>query len=284
MHGERNGMRHGRGTSDPRASTLVYDAIAGDCRASSEPRGLFDPERRCWRALVGRRRSSSRPSTILSWECATRVSAAGTSIDLGSTERSGVDWLVLPMPRPLRPSWCLVVLPAAGPGLGRPEGNEGTGRLRVRGAVGPDVPEPALRLWDRGRQPDAERMRVGDDRDGVGSRRDEESEHVVIGRLIRRLRISDPPERSRPWQRPSCARRSTWRPSSGSEGSASGDRRGGGGPGSARVSIAAAPAGCETTLISMSATTHSRSVPPGPQLCFGRGRVARLAARGQPAR
>jgi hypothetical protein len=74
--------------------------------------------------------------------------------------------------------------------------NPGDDETVVKGGWGPCCPEPALRAWgqevvdrlsDNGQK---ETRRLADTRMD-----DEESDHVVIGRLIRRLKISDAPQR-----------------------------------------------------------------------------------------
>jgi putative nucleotidyltransferase with HDIG domain len=199
MHGEsKSGGTSIRGTGDAGASTRGYRATAEDlAREFGAPAGLFDPESRCWRALVGApegRFPGGDDSLVLA--CRSNESRAGRASVRRRAEDPDVIWLVLPLPR--TPSTELVAWlgfrAAEAPPQPPRDGSEGIDREPI--SWGPSCPEPALRLWG---QQAVNRMQSGV---GIGavapagdSRRDEESEHVVIGRLIRRLRISDSPDR-----------------------------------------------------------------------------------------
>src|SRR5262249_23045452 len=112
-------------------------------------------------------------------------------------------WLVLPMPE--MPGANLVGFAGFRMASDRRAGPQGPGA--ATGAVprslsevswGPSCPDPALRLWGQqaiNRIRSGWGMASGGPATAVGAPPVEESEHVIIGRLIRRLRISDPPHR-----------------------------------------------------------------------------------------
>src|SRR5947208_1840042 len=131
MHGERNGNGGTvRGTSDPRASTLVDDAIAGDlAREFGAPVGLFDPERRCWRALVGAPEELfPAVDDSLLGVCHSSETRQGRASIWDRPSDPESTWLVLPMLRPLLAELVALVgfSRSADPAAVRPQGNGGT--------------------------------------------------------------------------------------------------------------------------------------------------------------
>jgi putative nucleotidyltransferase with HDIG domain len=200
------GNRNGAGcavleTNDAGASTVAYGAIAEDlAREFGAPVGIFDPDRGTWRAVVGAPETGF-PEIDDVLRSMTRSSEMqrGQVMVWHRPGNGGETWLVLPMPRDRAGE--LVALIGFASSKDRREARDGgLGRANPEAPSGvtwgPKCPEPALRLWGqdvltRIRKDYGMKMAGVEDR----SQRDEESEHVVIGRLIRRLRISDPPER-----------------------------------------------------------------------------------------
>jgi putative nucleotidyltransferase with HDIG domain len=186
---------------DNGASTLAYSAIAEDlAKEFGAPVGMFDPDRRRWRVLVGAGEELFPPlDDLLFSVCRSYEMLQGRALVWQRPGRGDRVWLVLPTPRT---STCeLVALVAFRAGGHRASGpRRETAAKRDTGSgdlnLGPSCPEPALRLWG---QQAVNRMRsefgMGGSSAAAAPRRDTESDHVVIGRLIRRLRISDPPPR-----------------------------------------------------------------------------------------
>ncbi len=174
------------------AETLVHEFSA--------PVGIFDPDQGAWTLILGAAIEQFPGVDSLLQEVASsgglrlgRVAVWQRDEDLERT------WLVLPLPSAeagdlvafmgflaplqsrdsvLRPTELAAPVPG--------------------GAVtwGPACPEPALRAWGQqfvNRLQSDQDTRVFPVQPMVGD--DEESEHVVIGRLIRRMRIADSPSR-----------------------------------------------------------------------------------------
>ncbi len=188
-------------------SSLAYVAIAEDlAREFAAPVGLFDPDRRQWRALVGApERLFPAVDEALVAVCRSRETRQGSASVWHRAADPEPIWLVLPMPE--RPGAELVGFAGFRVASDRPTArpDPGAATTTVPGSEsepcwGPSCPDPALRLWG---QQAVNRLRSGWRQGSAGtttatpsgSTRGEESEHVIIGRLIRRLRISDPPHR-----------------------------------------------------------------------------------------
>ena len=277
MHVKRSGAGSAdRGSSEPGSSSLAYGAIAEDlAREFGAPMGLFDPDRRRWRALVGApERLFPAVDDALLAICRSNKTRQGWASVWHRADDPEPIWLVLPMPG--TPGAELVGFagfraasdrPAARRGRSATSGTEPGSDSEQR--WGPSCPDPALRLWG---QQAVNRIRSGYGMGSVGaataggSTRVEESEHVIIGRLIRRLRISDPPPRFQALA--TTVLRSSldvaavaWVPTDSREpvilgGSVEGlDAQG--------FRALPSPAGRETTLVVNDAvTSHSRRVPP----------------------
>jgi hypothetical protein len=187
--------------SDSEASSLACNAMAEDlAREFGAPVGLLDPEQRCWRVLVGAPEELfPRVDDSLLRVCRSTDVSQGRALVWHRRDEPEPIWLVLPIPR--TPTAAIVALVgfdnAKVSAETRRERSGETGPVAAGNVHwGPTCPEPALRLWG---QQAVGRMRnergLGAIAVAGGSKRDEESEYVVIGRLIRRLRISDPPDR-----------------------------------------------------------------------------------------
>jgi HD-GYP domain-containing protein (c-di-GMP phosphodiesterase class II) len=183
-------------------------------------------------------------------------------------------WLVLPMPE--TPGAELVGFAGFRATSDRPAARQELGAATApkpgpesEPRWGPSCPDPALRLWG---QQAVNRIRSGRGVGSVGAAtasrwtRVEESEHVIIGRLIRRLRISDPPHSFQSLA--TTVLRSSldvaavaWVPKDPREPVIIGGSVEGLDPQGFRA--LPSPTGRETTLISNDAdTSHSRRVPP----------------------
>ena len=146
------------------------------------PVGLFDPPSGTWLARYG---VSDEAFPAVDGETRALLVQGperGRVAIWGASFPSGVSWLWLPLPR----EWGSVV---AAVGFARTADTEPP----PRGSWGPVLPLPALRAWG---QSVADRLRAADDPRGAGeSQSIEGGEGVILARLIRRLRISDPPQR-----------------------------------------------------------------------------------------
>jgi putative nucleotidyltransferase with HDIG domain len=169
-------------------------------REFGAPVGLLDPDRRRWRAWVGAPEGlfPAVDDSLVSLCRSTEV-RQGRALVWSRPDDPEPLWLILPLP-PTATAELAAFLGFQIPkeraeprrnGIGA-TGNEAA----ANGHWGPTCPEPALRLWG---QHAVNRMRsergTGATAVAGGSRRAEESEQVVIGRLIRRMRVSDPPDR-----------------------------------------------------------------------------------------
>jgi len=166
----------------------------------SAPVGIFDPDQQAWRVILGAAEEQFPGVDSRLQEVARsnglrlgRVAVWRRDEDL---ERS---WLVLPLPSAeaadlvafvgfLAPTQPRDTVPRPAERAAPEPGDLGT--------WGPACPEPALRAWGQqfvNRLQSDHETRVH--RVQPTADDDEEGEHVVIGRLIRRMRISDTPAR-----------------------------------------------------------------------------------------
>jgi putative nucleotidyltransferase with HDIG domain len=151
------------------------------------PVGLFDPPGGTWLTRHG-----AADDAFPAVDGETRALLAqgperGRVAIWGSSFTSGVTWLWLPLPR----DWGSVVAAA---GFAKTAATAAP----PEGRWGPVCPLPALRAWG---QSVADRLRAaGDPRGTRGDETDNRSDvdggaGVILARLIRRFRISDPPDR-----------------------------------------------------------------------------------------
>lgn len=170
------------------------------------PVGLFDPRAGVW---LARRGAADEAFPAVDGETRARLSQGpeqGRVALWESAAPGGAIWVWLPLPR----EWGALVAAAgfASDAQARPPGG---------GTWGPVCPLPALRAWG---QSVADRLR--DHRGGEPGERSgrEGGEGTILARLIRRFRISDPPER---FQQLACnalraalrARLTAWVPAAG---------------------------------------------------------------------
>jgi hypothetical protein len=163
------------------------------------PVGIFDARAKRWRVAVGADEAQfpGVSDQLLSKSRSIELKL-GQVILWKRPEDRGKVWLLLPVSVPGAEAFVAVagfrIVSGARPGAG-PNDSRSLGESSDHVRWGPNCPEPALLAW--GQQVVS---RLGSER---GMRlapataprsRDEESERVVIGRLIRRLRISDPPQ------------------------------------------------------------------------------------------
>ncbi len=172
--------------------TLVREFLA--------PVGIFDPGQRAWTVILGAAEEQFPGVDSLLQEVA---SSSGLRLGRVAVWRRDEDlkrsWLVLPLPSAEAADLVAFVgfLAPPQPRDSVPRPTElAASEPRDLGTWGPACPEPALRAWGQqfvNRLQSEHETRVcpvqpADDDD-------EEGEHVVIGRLIRRMRISDSPSR-----------------------------------------------------------------------------------------
>lgn len=187
-------MAHPGTGSEFRAVRLgeVGAAIAGGARVDAEldelaallgrefsaPIGLFDPAIGCWRRRIGAPEGAfPGPET-----CRTDACRAGVFRPEGE---SGPAWLILKAPTRCGRAFLAV----AGFAGSRPGGGDGGTTW------GPSCPEPALRAWG---QAVSDRLHAEVDRRPATAADDSQSAAKppsVADRLIRRMRVSDAPER-----------------------------------------------------------------------------------------
>jgi putative nucleotidyltransferase with HDIG domain len=201
-HADRTGLRSKR-------DSISGPGVAGDgirllgnmmAREFSAPVGIFDPNDPAWKLIVGAEEEQfPRVDNRL-------LEVAGSSgLRLGRVavwrreEDLEQSWLVLPLPSAEAADLVAFV------GFRAPTQPRSTVTRPIEPAVrepgdlgrwGPACPEPALRAWGQqfvNRQQSDHETRVYPVQPTADD--DEESEHVVIGRLIRRMRISDSPAR-----------------------------------------------------------------------------------------
>ena len=185
---------HEAAPSDAAGSASHWVAMAAElAREFSAPVGLFDPRGKLWRAIVGANEAHFP-------EISDPLMRAVRSSELGQGHvliwRRSVDraraWLLMPVPGGL------VAVAGFHAAVDSPDGRAGRDGCRSEAAPGcvrwgPVCPEPALRAWGeqvagQNRQtqksePDSRSVALSADGD----------KGIAINRLIRRLRISDPP-------------------------------------------------------------------------------------------
>ncbi|HWE40321.1 MAG TPA: HD domain-containing phosphohydrolase, partial [Isosphaeraceae bacterium] len=159
----------------PQDDDALADWLA---REFDAPIGLLEPSAPYWRARLGAPTDAFPDPTAIAAEARGRGSA-GAGL-WRPDPAAGPSWLVIPLARP--GSADLLALAGFGPG---PDGVP----------WGPPCPERALRAWG---QAIADRVRAEADTriippagEGLGA----DGNDTVADRLVRRLRVSDPPER-----------------------------------------------------------------------------------------
>jgi putative nucleotidyltransferase with HDIG domain len=175
--------------------TLVHDLA----KEFTAPVGIFDPRAKRWRALAGadQMHFPAVSDPLLSKSRSIELKL-GQVVLWKRPEDRGRIWLLLPV-SVIHGEWC-VAMAGFRTGAGSrsavsPSESRGQGETIEQVRWGPVCPENALMAW--GQQVLSRLQTDGGARlaPAVPPRsRDEESERVVIGRLIRRLRISDPPQ------------------------------------------------------------------------------------------
>jgi len=174
------------------AQTLVHEFSA--------PVGIFDPDQRVWTVILG-----AAMEQFPGVDSRLQEVAGSSGLRLGRVAiwRRDEDlertWLVLPLPSAEAADLVAFVGFLASPQ--HRDSLPGPSELAApvpgdTGTWGPACPEPALRAWGQqfvNRLQDDHETRVFPVQAAADD--DEEGEHVVIGRLIRRMRISDSPSR-----------------------------------------------------------------------------------------
>jgi hypothetical protein len=166
----------------------------------SAPVGVLDPDQRVWRAIIGA------PEHHFPRVDSQLLEVAGSSgLRLGRValwhrkEDPELVWLILPLPSAEAADLVAFVSFRAPVQTGSevPRPGDPAGPEKDDSATwGPVCPEPALRAWGQqvvNRLQSNHETRVYPVQPTPSG--DEENEHVVIGRLIRRMRISDSPAR-----------------------------------------------------------------------------------------
>ncbi len=156
------------------------EPLASDlAREFDAPAGLLDPLARAWRSRAGAP-DGAFPDADDAAVASAGPADQGRAIVWRPEPGSGPSWLGLPVPRP--EGACLVAWLGFAPDS-----------PADRGLWGAPCPEPALRAWG---QAVAERLRVeagGRIPPAIGGGM--AREHPLPERLVRRLRVNDPPER-----------------------------------------------------------------------------------------
>ncbi len=178
----------------PASSLELAQGLAGEFAA---PVGIFEPGRRQWVALFGAGESILPDiDELLRSDLISDELLAGQAMLWRGQEGLGRIWLVLAVPSSEgRALAAFVGFLSPGHPSGSRFGPNGRPSERPPDGVkwGMPCPEPALCAWGR---EVANRLREpagGTDHRRAPADRDEESERQVVGRLIRRLRISVPP-------------------------------------------------------------------------------------------
>ena len=193
MHGSKTqSASKERPGGEPVASAVVggVDALARRLSAEfSAPVGLLDPRSGGWLARLGG------PAEVfpgLSLGLTAAAAAHGKAVVWHGDAAAGADWLLVPVPSESGP-----LVAAAGFATTH---DAGPNPSPVR--WGPVCPEPALRAWgqfvaDQFRAAAATAVESTPPTSASAPARSqpEGSERQIVARLIRRLRISDPPER-----------------------------------------------------------------------------------------
>jgi HD-GYP domain-containing protein (c-di-GMP phosphodiesterase class II) len=162
------------------------------------PVGVFDPRARCWCAISGAGCSQFPPiDERLAKKTSSSELGLGQVVVWRDPEDRRLLWLLLPLSgADVDGEVALVGFRALSPQPGTSSPHQIDEPDHQRGCVnwGPVCPEPALRAWG---QQVANRMReeqeARTDLSSSTKSSDQEASGVVIGRLTRRLRISDPP-------------------------------------------------------------------------------------------
>jgi putative nucleotidyltransferase with HDIG domain len=184
--------------SEPAGSPPSLEVAQGLAREFSAPVGIFEPGRRRWVAVIGAGASilPEIDETLGRTLIADKLFAGRITLWRGQ-ENLGRIWLAIAVPSSEGRARLAFIgfLSPSQPRGSRVESNGRAGDGLSDGFTwGMPCPEPALCAWGR---EVANRLRdtagVMDQRP-VPVNRDEESERQVVGRLIRRLRISDPPQ------------------------------------------------------------------------------------------
>jgi putative nucleotidyltransferase with HDIG domain len=168
----------------------------------SAPVGIFDFDQRIWRVIVG---APQHDFPAIDSELDEVASSGGLRLGRVAlwrrSDASGPLWLVLPLPTSEAAE--LIAFVGFRPPMTQDDANvllarSGSASLTESSgpAWGPSCPEPALRAWG---QQAVNRLQSSHETRlypvGPLISGDAESEHVVIGRLIRRMRISESPRR-----------------------------------------------------------------------------------------
>jgi HD domain len=201
-HTDTNGLRNQRNANAGRGVAgdgirLIEEMLAHEFSA---PVGIFDPDQQAWRVILGAAEEQFPGVDSRLQEVA---SSSGLRLGRVAVWRRDEDlersWLVLPLPSAEAADLVAFVgfLAPTQPPETVPRPNERAApEPRDLGTWGPACPEPALRAWGQqfvNRLQSDHETRVYPVQPTADN--DEEGEHVVIGRLIRRMRISDSPTR-----------------------------------------------------------------------------------------
>ncbi len=195
IHGHRNADAHPGVT--PSGIRIVGESLV---REFSAPVGIFDPDQRAWKLTLG---AAQEQFPGVDSRLLDVASSSGLRLGRVAVWRRDEDpdrsWLVLPLPSADAADMVAFLGFQASPQPGslpsRASASAAPG-LNSPGAWGPVCPEPALRAWGQqyvNRLQSAHETRVYPVQPAVDD--EEEGEHVVIGRLIRRMRVSDSPAR-----------------------------------------------------------------------------------------
>jgi putative nucleotidyltransferase with HDIG domain len=185
---------------DPAAPSGSLRSLAHDlAREFTAPVGIFDPRAKRWRATAGADEGSfpAVSDHLLSKSRSVELKL-GQAIVWKRPEDRGRIWLLLPVSVTGGEGYVAVAGFRTGTGArSAASSNESrsAGETIEQVRWGPVCPENALLAW--GQQMVSRLLADGGTRVvpvAAPRSRDEESERVVIGRLIRRLRISDPPQ------------------------------------------------------------------------------------------
>ena len=151
-------------------------------REFSAPVGLLDPSTLAWRARLG-----AEPGAFPDGDSSLTAVLASGLLWHGrvSTWRPGRDsgpsWLCLPLPRPVGPTLVALVGFAAGPS--------------AEAGWGPPCPDRALRAWGQSVADGLRGEAFPRSGSAPSATRGERNDRLLTARLIRRLRVSDQPER-----------------------------------------------------------------------------------------
>jgi len=181
-----------RSTESDRLLESLHDELGA-------PVALFDPATHTWRGIRGGPEGAFPKIDDQLRELAGCSGLRAGRVGLWRRRESpGVVWLVLPL---ATTNDCELVAFAGFHAMTEPPASESGASSpgRQGGAEvswGPPCPDPALRAWGQqlvNRLQNDEETRLYPLASLPPAEADSEAEHVVIGRLIRRMRISDPP-------------------------------------------------------------------------------------------